>query len=52
MLLLENGHEVTLWSYAEEESHILRETRENPMLKGVALPAGLGLTTDLGCVRG
>ena len=52
LLLLENGHEVTLWSYAEEESRILRETRENPMLKGVALPAGLGLTTDLGCVRG
>ena len=43
---------MTLWSYAEEESHILRETRENPMLKGVALPAGLGLTTDLSCVRG
>ena len=52
LLLLENGHEVTLWSYAEEESRILCETRENPMLKGVALPAGLGLTTDLSCVRG
>ena len=34
LLLLENGHEVTLWSYTEEESRVLRETRENPMLKG------------------
>ena len=48
LLLLENGHEVTLWSYTEEESRVLRETRENPMLKGVPLPETLGLTTDMG----
>ena len=36
LLLLENGHEVTLWSYTEEESRVLRETRENPMLQGGA----------------
>ena len=38
LVLLENGHEVTLWSYREEESTILREKRENPMLKGGPLP--------------
>ena len=48
LLLLENGHEVTLWSYTEEESRVLRETRENPMLKGVPLPETMGLTTDMG----
>ena len=42
LLLLENGHEVTLWSYTEEESRVLRETRENPRLKGVPLPEGEG----------
>ena len=52
LLLLENGHEVTLWSYTEEESRVLRETRENPMLKGVPLPETLGLTTDMGAVKG
>ena len=47
LLLLENGHEVTLWSYTEEESRVLRETRENPMLRGVRLPESLHLTADL-----
>ena len=45
LVLLENGHEVTLWSYTEAESAVLRQTRENPMLKGVSLPESLGLTT-------
>ena len=52
LLLLENGHDVTLWSYTEEESKVLRETGENPMLKGVPLPKELKLTTDLDCVAG
>ena len=52
LLLLENGHDVTLWSYSEAESQILREKRENPVLKGVPLPETLRLTTDLACVRG
>lgn len=51
LVLLENGHEVTLWSYAEEESRVLRETRENPMLKGVPLPEELHLTSDMSCVK-
>lgn len=41
LVLLENGHDVTLWSYTEAESAVLREQKENPMLKGVALPDGL-----------
>lgn len=51
MVLLENGHDVTLWSYTQEESAVLREKRENPMLKGVPLPEKLYLTWDAGCVR-
>ena len=51
LVLLENGHEVYLWSYTGEESAVLRETRENPMLKGVPLPETLELTTDLNCVN-
>ena len=52
LLLLENGNDVTLWSYTEEESKVLRETQENPMLKGVPLPQELKLTTDMGAVKG
>ncbi len=52
LLLFENGNDVTLWSYTEEESRVLRETRENPMLKGVALPEGMHFSTDMACVKG
>ena len=52
MLLLENGNDVTLWSYTEEESKVLRETHENPMLKGVRLPPELKFSPDMACVKG
>ncbi len=52
MLLLENGNDVTLWSYTEEESKVLRETHENPMLKDVRLPPELKFSTDMACVKG
>ncbi len=51
LLLLENGHEVTLWSYRQEESDNLRERRENPVLSGVVLPEGLNLTADMACIK-
>ena len=52
MLLVENGHDVTLWSYQAEESRHLAETGENPLLPGVKLPQGLTYTSDLACVTG
>lgn len=52
LLLLENGHQVTLWSYIESESAGLREKRENPVLPGVPLPDSLELTADMNCVKG
>lgn len=52
LALLENGHETALWSYTEQESAVLRERRENPMLPGVALRPELTLTTALDCVKG
>ena len=47
LVLEENGHDVTLWSHRPEKAEELKRTRENPMLKGVALPEGLHLTADL-----
>ena len=52
LALLKNGHTTTLWSYSEQESAVLRERRENPMLPGVTLPEELALTTDLNCAAG
>ena len=52
LLLLENGNEVTMWSYTEEESKILREKRENPLLPGVKLPDEMQFSTDIACVKG
>lgn len=51
LLLLENGNEVTLWSYCQEESDRIRTNGENPMLKGVALPDELALTSDIHCAQ-
>ena len=50
LLLLDNGNDVTLWSFDENEAAVLREKRENPMLKGVPLPEALAITTDFASV--
>ncbi len=50
--LLANGHDTAMWSYTEQESAVLREKRENPMLPGVVFPEALTLTTDLDCAKG
>ena len=47
LLLLDNGNDVTLWSFLEKEAEVLRTTRENPMLKGVVLPEALKITTSM-----
>ncbi len=49
MLLLENGNDVTMWSFLQSEYNVLMEQRENPLLKGVHIPEELKLTTDLNC---
>ncbi|MCF0123189.1 MAG: NAD(P)-dependent glycerol-3-phosphate dehydrogenase [Ruminiclostridium sp.] len=52
MVLAENGHAVTLWSFFEEESRTLRETLQNPLLPEVSLPDSITYTWDLSCVQG
>lgn len=52
LLLVENGHDVTLWSHTPAKAVALEETRENPMLKGVPLPKEMKFTGDLGAVKG
>ena len=52
LVLLENGNEVTMWSYSKEASDVLKQTGENPMLKGVRLPLELNFTSDISCAKG
>ena len=51
-LLKENGHEVTLWSYTQNESDTIAAAGENPLLPGVLIPDSIKLTSDLSLARG
>jgi len=48
LVLRDNGHALTLWSKFEEETEILRNTRENQLLAGVNLPEDIIMTSDIG----
>ncbi len=48
LVLIGNGHDVTLWCYTSEQSELIRERHENPeFLPGVPLPPNLKTTSDL-----
>lgn len=48
ILLANNGHDVTLWSYFDEESANLEKYHENkPFLPGVTIPDSLKFTSDI-----
>lgn len=51
ILLHNNGHQVTLWSYSKEESEALDHSRENPFLKGIIIPDIITCTSDPACVK-
>ncbi len=52
LVLLENGHSVTLWSYLEQQAQQLRQDHAHPALPGVVLPDTLEITSDLNCAAG
>ena len=48
VLLANNGHEVLLWSYFEDESRELENKRENTQfLKGIKIPESVKFTSDI-----
>ena len=48
LVLATNGHDVTLWSIAEDEISMLREKHEHvDKLPGVKLPESISYTTDM-----
>ncbi len=44
LVLLDNGHQVSLWCRRPDKCREMRITRENPLLKGVPLPEALHIT--------
>ena len=46
LVLLSNGHDVTLWGRQQEKIESLRKSRENKYLKGIVLPENLKLESD------
>jgi glycerol-3-phosphate dehydrogenase (NAD(P)+) len=54
ILLLQNSHNVILWSFSPRDTEVMLTTRENPgFLPGITIPDGLAITSDLAeAVRG
>lgn len=49
----QNGHEVTVWDISEKiVTDILRDHEHKEKLPGVAIPEGIGFTTNPDCIHG
>ena len=47
-VLSTNAHDVTLWTYREDQANLIRERRENPsFLPGVSIPESIHIETDI-----
>ena len=46
MLLVDNGHDVTLWSHDPEKAAAMAKRRKNPAMAGAILPEALNITSD------
>ncbi len=52
LLLKDNGHTVTLWSFTEEECRELSSVRENKRcLPGIIIPEEISITSDINCCK-
>ena len=52
ILLDQNGHDVTLWSYEPEISNLIAKTGKNPTRPGVLIPSRMHQSSDPACVQG
>jgi len=48
LVLSTNAHDVTLWTYREDQANLIRDRRENPsFLPGVSIPESIHIETDI-----
>jgi glycerol-3-phosphate dehydrogenase (NAD(P)+) len=48
ILLADNHHEVSLWTYRHEQAELMFQTRENPaFLPGIKIPESIAILTDV-----
>lgn len=50
LVLVDNGHDVTLWTYKAQQAEQMRAERINPRLEGVELPPALKISDDLSSI--
>lgn len=50
LVLVDNGHEVTLWTYQAQQAEEMRTQRINRRLKGIPLPQELGISDTLATI--
>ena len=50
LVLVDNEHDVTLWTYKTQQAQEMRTQRINRRLKGIELPAQLGISDDLSTI--
>lgn len=52
LLAHDNGHNVTVWSFTDEECNELLNTRENKRcLPGIKIPKEINITSDINCCK-
>jgi len=52
-VLCENGNNVVLWSFLQEEAELLkREHANEKLLPGIKIPESIEITTDISCAEG
>ena len=48
LVLFDNGHDVTLWTYKPEQAKLIQEKHENPtFLPGIHIPPQIRITSDI-----
>lgn len=50
LVLVDNGHDVTLWTYKTQQAEEMCAQRVNHRLKGIELPPQLGISDDLSTI--
>ena len=51
LCLVDNGHNVTLWSHDPQKAEKMKESGLNPALKDIPLPSSMKISADCACAK-